>query len=98
MKINDVHKAVREGDLRRLKEMLEKKKLVLARDRKGATPLHNAILYEQTDVVRYLAQTFPQTLNAPDYVSIDFFVICIQSRPCILAEQAYSASLCRRLP
>lgn len=63
-----LHKSVREGDLKTLKQILETKKMALARDRKGATPLHDAILYQQTDVARYLVSNFPHIINAPDYV------------------------------
>jgi len=62
------HKAVREGDLKALEQSLENKKMVLARDRKGATPLHDAILYQQTEIVRHLVTAFPHIINATDYV------------------------------
>lgn len=57
------------GRLKELQGMMDKRKYFVARDRKGATPLHNAILYEQTEIIRYIAVTAPHVLNAPDYVS-----------------------------
>lgn len=69
-KIDRIHQAVREGDSKFIQENVDKVKLALARDRKGATPLHDAILYEQTEIIRTFAQTYPQVLNAPDYVRL----------------------------
>ncbi len=67
-KIDNIHKAVREGDMREFKQLVDRRKLAMARDRKGCTPLHDAIVYEQTDVVRYIASNYSTVLNAPDYV------------------------------
>uniref|UniRef100_A0A914RH65 Uncharacterized protein n=1 Tax=Parascaris equorum TaxID=6256 RepID=A0A914RH65_PAREQ len=46
------------------------KKLALARDRHGCTPLHTAVVFEQTEIIRYIAANFSSVLNAPDYVRI----------------------------
>jgi hypothetical protein len=67
-KIDNIHKAVREGDMHQFKQLVDRRKLAMARDRMGCTPLHDAIVYEQTDVVRYIASNYPTVLNAPDYV------------------------------
>ncbi|VDN06231.1 unnamed protein product, partial [Thelazia callipaeda] len=65
--IKEIHKAIRKGELEKVKELLSVKKLALARNRRGFTPLHTAIVYEQTDIIRYIAINFPSVLNAPDY-------------------------------
>ncbi|KAK0420633.1 hypothetical protein QR680_014803 [Steinernema hermaphroditum] len=65
--IENIHKAIREGDLSKVKMLMSTKKLALARDKHGCTPLHTAIIYEQTDVVRFIAGNFSAVLNAPDY-------------------------------
>lgn len=46
------------------------KRLALARNCHGCTPLHTSIIYEQTEIIRFIAANFPLVLNAPDYVKI----------------------------
>lgn len=52
-----------------VKRLMVTKRLALARDRHGCTPLHTAIIYEQSEIIRFIAAQFPVVLNAPDYVS-----------------------------
>ncbi|GMR43020.1 hypothetical protein PMAYCL1PPCAC_13215 [Pristionchus mayeri] len=66
-KIETIHRAIRDGDLPKVKESMTSKKLAIARDRHGCTPLHAAVVHEQTDILRYIASNFPSVLNAPDY-------------------------------
>ncbi|GMS90395.1 hypothetical protein PENTCL1PPCAC_12570, partial [Pristionchus entomophagus] len=66
-KIENIHRAIRDGDLPKVKESMTSKKLAIARDRHGCTPLHAAVVHEQTDILRYIASYFPSVLNAPDY-------------------------------
>uniref|UniRef100_A0A915BIP8 ANK_REP_REGION domain-containing protein n=3 Tax=Parascaris univalens TaxID=6257 RepID=A0A915BIP8_PARUN len=65
--IKAVHKAVKEGNLELVKQLMVSKKLALARDRHGCTPLHTAVVFEQTEIIRYIAANFSSVLNAPDY-------------------------------
>ena len=58
-----------------IKKLITSKKAALARDRYGCTPLHNAIVFEQTEIIRYIAANFSSVLNAPDYVNQTFFVL-----------------------
>ncbi|CAJ0580803.1 unnamed protein product, partial [Mesorhabditis spiculigera] len=66
-KIDGIHKAIREGEIERVKELMTTKKLAIARDRFGCTPLHAAVVHEHTDIVRFIAGHYPSVLNAPDY-------------------------------
>lgn len=52
---------------------MNSKRLALARDRHGCTPLHTAIIYEQTEIIRFIAANYPLVLNAPDYVIFSYF-------------------------
>lgn len=57
-KINRIHVAAREGILRDLQAALDRRKFAVARDNispNGATPLHVAVAFGRTSVVRYLA-------------------------------------------
>uniref|UniRef100_A0A914GVW4 Uncharacterized protein n=1 Tax=Globodera rostochiensis TaxID=31243 RepID=A0A914GVW4_GLORO len=65
--IDAIHKAVKEGQLVPMKGLMTGKRLALARDRHGCTPLHTAIIHEQTEIIRFIAATYPTVLNAPDY-------------------------------
>ncbi|KAL6261560.1 hypothetical protein P5V15_006647 [Pogonomyrmex californicus] len=68
-KIHAVHMAAREGNLRDLQSALDRRKFAVARDESsphGATPLHVAVVFGNTAVIRYLAGRFPETVNAID--------------------------------
>ena len=40
-------------------------KLAIARDKHGLTPLHAAVVHEQTEIIRHIAGHFSSVLNAP---------------------------------
>ncbi|XP_039309739.1 uncharacterized protein LOC105196161 isoform X2 [Solenopsis invicta] len=68
-KIRAVHMAAREGNLRNLQSALDRRKFAVARDESspnGATPLHVAVIFGNTAIIRYLAGRFPETANAID--------------------------------
>ncbi|KAK2575088.1 hypothetical protein KPH14_008818 [Odynerus spinipes] len=68
-KIHAVHMASREGNLRDLQSSLDRRKFAIARDGSsphGATPLHVAVVFGNTAVIRYLAGRFPETAHAID--------------------------------
>ncbi|XP_077256790.1 uncharacterized protein LOC143894423 isoform X9 [Temnothorax americanus] len=68
-KIHAVHIAAREGNLRDLQSALDRRKFAIARNESsphGATPLHVAVVFGNTAVIRYLAGRFPETANAID--------------------------------
>ncbi|VIO90375.1 Uncharacterized protein BM_BM11608 [Brugia malayi] len=65
--IDEIHKAIKRSDLKRVKELINSKKLAIARNRLGHTPLHTAIIYEQTEIIRHIVSNFPSVLNASDY-------------------------------
>ncbi|XP_015605021.1 uncharacterized protein LOC107272408 isoform X2 [Cephus cinctus] len=68
-KIHAVHIAAREGDLRDLQSALDRRKFAIARDASsphGATPLHAAVIFGHTSIIRYLAGRFPETAHAID--------------------------------
>jgi hypothetical protein len=48
--IDATHRAARDGQTEVLRGLVKTKRLALARDRYGCTPLHTAIIYEQTEV------------------------------------------------
>ncbi|XP_011690641.1 PREDICTED: serine/threonine-protein phosphatase 6 regulatory ankyrin repeat subunit A-like isoform X4 [Wasmannia auropunctata] len=68
-KIHAVHMAAREGNLRDLQSALDRRKFAVARNESsphGATPLHVAVVFGNTAIIRYLAGRFPETANAID--------------------------------
>ncbi|KIH58596.1 ankyrin repeat protein [Ancylostoma duodenale] len=67
-KIDAIHKAVEDGDVRRVKSLIDRQQLALARDSYGMTPLHKALLHGQTNTVRHLLAKYPQCVNATDHV------------------------------
>jgi len=65
--IDSIHKSIKDGDLETIKKLMNSKRLALARNRHGCTPLHTAIIYEQSEIIRFIAAHFPSVLSAPDY-------------------------------
>ncbi|KAK9881639.1 hypothetical protein WA026_017161 [Henosepilachna vigintioctopunctata] len=68
-KINRIHVAARDGSLRDLQAALDRRKFAIAKDGispDGASPLHVAIIFGNTSIVRYLAGRFPETLQETD--------------------------------
>ncbi|KAJ2948988.1 hypothetical protein O0L34_g5928 [Tuta absoluta] len=69
-KINKVHIAARDGNIRELQAALDRRKFAIARDPispNGATPLHVATVFGKTNIIKYLGGRFPETLSAVDY-------------------------------
>lgn len=57
--IESIHRAVRDGEAEGVKRFMTSKRLALARDRHGCTPLHTGIIYEKSDIIRLIAANFP---------------------------------------
>lgn len=56
-KINRVHMAAKEGNIRDLQTALDRRKFAIARDPispNGATPLHVATVFGKTNIIKYL--------------------------------------------
>ncbi|XP_026492340.2 uncharacterized protein LOC113397999 [Vanessa tameamea] len=69
-KINRVHVAAREGNLKDLQAALDRRKFAIARDPispNGATPLHVATVFGKSNIMKYLGGRFPETLSAVDF-------------------------------
>ena len=52
-----------------MKLLTDRKKLSLCRDTRGLSPLHKAIVFERTDIAKYLIRNYPQSVNAMDQVT-----------------------------
>ncbi|XP_058794332.1 uncharacterized protein LOC131666023 isoform X2 [Phymastichus coffea] len=68
-KIRAVHRAAKDGNLKELQISLDRRKFAMAKDQSsphGATPLHVAVIFGHTTIVRYLAGRFPETTHALD--------------------------------
>ncbi|VEN60307.1 unnamed protein product, partial [Callosobruchus maculatus] len=68
-KIRRIHEAARSGSLRDLQAALDRRKFAIAKDSispKGASPLHVAVMFGHTSIVRYLAGRFPETVHVTD--------------------------------
>ena len=62
-------KAVQTKGLRELNQVLERKKLSVAKDSMGRSVLHVAVLVNHEEAVELLANNFPVTMKCKDNVS-----------------------------
>jgi nucleolar GTP-binding protein len=53
-KIQAIHKAIEQGNLRAVKLLTDRKKLALCRDSRGLVPLHKAIVFGQTEIAKVM--------------------------------------------
>ena len=67
-KIPTVHSAINAKNIEGVKDTLNKD-LAMAKDTGGRCALHLAIMSDQTDAVKYLVETFPESLKVQDNVS-----------------------------
>ncbi|XP_074595598.1 uncharacterized protein LOC141850780 [Brevipalpus obovatus] len=65
-KIRSIHAAVSCGDLQGLQDQLDKKDYALSKDHLGMAPLHKAVILGHLDVVQFILNRFPETVNARD--------------------------------
>ena len=65
-KIQAIHRAIEQGNLRAVKLLTDRKKLALCRDGKGLAPLHKCIVFDRIDIAKYLIRNYPQSVNAMD--------------------------------
>ncbi|KAG8192459.1 hypothetical protein JTE90_017989 [Oedothorax gibbosus] len=65
-RIYDVHRAVMRDQLEHVVILLENRKLALARDQLGATPLHKAVWFGHYKIAHFISHHFEETLNAID--------------------------------
>lgn len=65
-KIRSIHAAVSCGDVTCLQDHLDKNDYVLAKDHLGMAPLHKAVILGHVDVVQFILEKFPETINAKD--------------------------------
>uniref|UniRef100_A0A5S6Q313 ANK_REP_REGION domain-containing protein n=1 Tax=Trichuris muris TaxID=70415 RepID=A0A5S6Q313_TRIMR len=70
-KVEAIHKAVERKDLQSLKELVNKHKLALARDRFGTTVLQKAVMNDDFNTVVWLLGKFPGVIDAQDNVGGD---------------------------
>lgn len=68
--INQLHKLSVRGDVDSFRLLLDRKDLILSRDRLGATPLHKAVIYGHFELIEFISTNYPNSLDSCDHVSI----------------------------
>lgn len=74
-KISHVHDAVSRGSLAEAQKLISeepKKKLAIAKDPAGTPLLHKAVYHDHRDIVEWLVQNFPITVQQKDKVNFSF--------------------------
>lgn len=73
-----MHDAVSRGSLAETQRFIleePKKKLAIAKDPAGTPLLHKAVYYDQQDIVEWLVQNYPITVQQKDRVIFQFHTI-----------------------
>jgi hypothetical protein len=65
-----IHSAIRDGDLNKVREVLNSSRLAVARNMCGRCALHVAVLAENEQIVEFIATNFPICLGAGDNVML----------------------------
>jgi ankyrin repeat protein len=63
-----LHEAVVKDDLRAVQSLLTRMKLAVSKDENGHGLLHKAIYHGHRDIVDWLIEKFPETLEVKDWV------------------------------
>ncbi|CAM1307574.1 Uncharacterised protein g4637 [Pycnogonum litorale] len=65
-KMKKIDLAVYDGDVEEVKVNLDRKPFAFAKNYLGVTPLQRAIIHQHHDVLDYILQTFPESIEATD--------------------------------
>ena len=68
-KIDTIHEQVIRGDIRHVRNLLDKKGWANARDHYGHSPLHKSIMANQEEIMRFILETYPDHVEDRDNVS-----------------------------
>lgn len=52
-----------------ISKLAGEKRCAMCKDKAGRTMLHNAVIYEHADIVKFLVEQFPNLINSRDNVS-----------------------------
>lgn len=69
-KIDTIHEQVIRGDVRNIRNLLDKKGWANARDHYGHSPLHKSIMANQEDIMRYIVELYPDHVEDRDNVFV----------------------------
>ena len=61
-----LHEAAKSGDIVTISKMSGEKRCAWSRDKGGRSLLHNAVLYEHTNIVKFLLEQYPNLINTKD--------------------------------
>ena len=67
-KIERIHEAVVKGDLETLEALLKRRNLAISKDDNGHGLLHKAVFHGHRDVVEWLIEKYPETMELKDWV------------------------------
>ena len=67
--MDQLHQAVKDGNLRETQALLTRKKMATSRDSKGLGLLHKAVLHGHQDLIEWLINRYPETMKVKDNVS-----------------------------
>ena len=68
-KVAELHKAIQAENLRDVKQLLDRKKYILAADRTGLPPFHKAVVTGYGEMVEWFIQEFKFAIEHKDNVS-----------------------------
>jgi hypothetical protein len=67
-KIETLHEAVVKGDLKAVQSLMTRMKLAVSKDENGHGLLHKAVFHGHRDIVDWLIEKYPESLEVKDWV------------------------------
>ena len=79
-KITELFQMAEQGNLSKLRQLLDRRALAMAKNDRGQSLLHVATLHSHMAIVEYLVHTYPDMVHAKDNVSLatDFLQLSLQ--------------------
>ena len=82
-KIESLHEAVVKGDLRAVQSLMTRMKLAVSKDENGHGLLHKAVFHGHRDIVDWLIEKYPESLEVKDWVKKKHIFPLVSKKICL---------------
>ena len=74
-RIERIHGAVVDGDIDVLEALLKRRNLAISKDDNGHGILHKAVFHGHREIVEWLCDKYPETMELKDWVSTTYYIV-----------------------